>query len=180
MSKILWRKIHRWLGLLLAAFLIFYCFTGLLLNHRQQFDYFQKEETTVSQIVVQKQEALQKFIEGYKQQLDRKDDPSVIRIKDDGVIEFLYGSHGRTTYAVDPQAGTLTRTDKIDQQPWYWLNQLHKSAKTSTFWLVLTDSIALLLVVLFLSGLLLLRLRRQDIILLIAGLALFLLGMAIA
>lgn len=180
MSKTLWRKIHRWLGLLLAAFVLFYCFTGLLLNHRQDFSYFQAEKTEVSKIDVQQQDALQAFIAGCKQQLGREDDPSVIRIKDDGTIEFLYGSHGRTTYTIDPQAGTLTRTDKIDQQPWHWLNRLHQAARISNFWLILADSVVALLCVLLLSGLLLLRLRRQDILLLIAGLALLLLGMTAA
>jgi uncharacterized iron-regulated membrane protein len=180
MNKLLWRKVHRWLGFFLATFLIFYCLTGILLNHRQQLSYFQREESTVSQIVVQKQESLENFLQGYQQQLGRDDAPSVIRIKDDGVIEFLYGSHGRTTYTVDPHAGTLTKTDKIDQQPWYWLNQLHKAAKTTVFWEFFADSIASLLLVLLLSGVLLVRLRRQDIILLVAGLALFLLGLAVA
>lgn len=180
MGKNLWRKIHRWLGLLLAAFTLFYGLTGLLLNHRQFFDQFQNTESSVSKINVQEQAALQQFINGYKQQIGRDDDPSVIRIKEDGVLEFLYGSHGRTTYTVDPKAGTLTRIDKIDQQPWYWLNQLHKSAKTSLFWLLLTDSIALLLTVLLMSGLFLLRFRRQDVLLLLAGAALLLLGMAVA
>jgi uncharacterized protein len=180
MSKTLWRKIHRWLGLLLTALLFFYSFTGLLLNHRQHFKYFQTEETTVSQIEMQEQQALLQFIANWKQQIGRQDDPTVIRIKRGGVVELLYGSHGRTTYTIDPQAGTLTRTDKIDQQPWHWLNRLHQAAKTSNAWLILADSVVLLIAALLLSGLLLVRLRRQDIILLIAGLALLLLGMAAA
>ena len=180
MSKTLWRKMHRWLGLLSAALLFFYGFTGLLLNHRQHFEYFQREEITISQIEMQEQQALLQFIGNWKRQIGRQDDPTVIRIKRGGVVELLYGSHGRTTYTIDPQAGTLTKTDKIDQQPWHWLNRLHQVSKTGNFWLILADGVVLLIAALLLSGLLLLRLQRQDIILLLTGLALLLLGMAAA
>lgn len=177
--KKLWRKIHRWLGLLLTAFTLFYCLTGLLLNHRQSFSYFQTKEKTVSRIEVQDQAVLQGFVEQYKGQINRKDDPKVIRIKDNGMLEFLYGSHGRTTYVIDPQQGTMTKIDKLDRQPWHWLNRLHKSYKTSTSWILLTDGIALFLVVLTLSGLIIFRYKRQDAVLLLAGFLLLLLGLAV-
>lgn len=180
MGKILWRTIHRWTGMALTAFLLFYALTGLLLNHRQTFNYFQNKEQTLSRIKPQEQQALLQFIENWKRLIGRQDDPTVIRIKGGGVVELLYGSHGRTTYTIDSQAGILTRTDKLDQQPWHWLNRLHQVSKTSTFWLLLADSVVLFAAVLLVSGLLLVRLRRQDIILLLAGAAVLLLGMAAA
>ncbi len=38
--KKLFKNIHRWIGLLLVGFVVFYCFTGILLNHRKGFNYF--------------------------------------------------------------------------------------------------------------------------------------------
>lgn len=179
MNTQIWRKIHRWSGLFLVGFILFYCFTGLLLNHRRDFDYFQTRRESVSRIEVGDQHALTTFIDAYKRQINREDNPAVIRIKPDGVVEFLYGSHGRTTFVIDPKEGTMTRIDKEDQQPWYLLNRLHKAYKTTSFWLVLTDTIALLVIFLTMSGLLILRYRQQDILLLTAGIVVFLLGMAL-
>lgn len=180
MDKIFWRKIHRWLGLLLVGYVIFYCLTGLLLNHRQDFNYFQAKQTSVVPIKVENQEMMQGVIDAYKQQINRSDNPKVIRIKDGGVIEFLYGSHGRTTYVIEPQAGTMTRIDKEDQQPWYWLNRLHKAYKTSLAWQLLADCIALLAMFLTCTGLFIFRYNRQDFLLLVGGLLLFLLGLWVA
>jgi hypothetical protein len=180
MSRIFWRKMHRWTGMTLTAFLIFYGLTGLLLNHRQTFNYFQRKEQTVFRIKPQEQQALRQFISNWKQQIGRTDEPTVIRIKRGGQVELLYGSHGRTTYAIDSRAGTLTRTDKIDQEPLHWLNRLHQVSKTGTLWLFLADSMVVCSAALLVSGLLLVRLRRLDIILLLAGAAVLLLGMAAA
>ncbi|MCF6291369.1 MAG: PepSY-associated TM helix domain-containing protein [Desulfobacterales bacterium] len=180
MKKISWRKLHRWAGLLLTGFVVFYCLTGLLLNHRQDFAYFQERRKSVVRIKAQDQKSLPGFINTYKQQINRSDDPTVIRIRQGGVIEFLYGSHGRTTYVIDPRAGTMTRIDKADKQPWYWLNRLHKAYKTSTAWQLLTDAVALLVIFLALTGLIIFRYTRQDILLLTGGLLLLLLGMLAA
>ncbi|MCI5146159.1 MAG: hypothetical protein D3923_11675 [Candidatus Electrothrix sp. AR3] len=96
------------------------------------------------------------------------------------MIEFLYGSHGKITYIIDPQASTITRIEKLNQQPWHWLNRLHKAYKTNTFWIILTDSIALLIMVLTFSGLVIFRYKRQDIILLLLGILCLIIGMASA
>ncbi len=131
-------------------------------------------------VEVQSQESIQNFIDFYKQQINRQDNPKVIRIKGDGVVEFLYGSHGRTTFIIEPQSGTMTRVEKSDNQPWYWLNRLHKIYKTSNIWQLLADGIALLLILLLLSGLIVLRYTRQDFLLLIGGFLLILIGMMVA
>ncbi|MCI5222276.1 MAG: hypothetical protein D3924_06280 [Candidatus Electrothrix sp. AR4] len=180
MNTKLWRKLHRWAGVLLTAFVLFYCLTGLLLNHRRAFDYFQTRHRSVFDIEVQKQDVLEEFIATYKQQISRDDDPTVIRIKKGGVIEFLYGSHGRTTYVIDSMKGVMTRIDKNELHPWHWLNRLHKSYKTNFSWLLLTDAVAVLIIFLALSGLVIFRYTRQDFFLLTMGVVLLLLGMALA
>jgi hypothetical protein len=180
MTTKLWRKLHRWTGLLLTGFILFYCLTGLLLNHRRSFDYFQTRHSTVSEVEVQGQDVLKEFIDKYKQLIGRDDDPAVIRIKTGGIIEFLYGSHGRTTYVIDSMKGVMTRIDKKERRLWHWLNRLHKSYKTAFSWLLLTDVVALLIIFLSLSGLVISRYARQDVLLLIMGAVLLLLGMALA
>ncbi|MCI5138244.1 MAG: hypothetical protein D3922_07470 [Candidatus Electrothrix sp. AR1] len=172
MKRRLWRKAHRWAGLFLLGFVLFYSLTGLLLNHRKSFGYFQTRHETVSEIEVietQRQDALNRVINTYKQQIGRGDDPTVIRLKKGGIIEFLYGSHGRTTYVIDSMKGIMTRIEKKDQQPWYSLNSLHKSYKVSNAWIWLTDCIAVLIIVLALSGLVVFRYTWLEVLLLVFG-----------
>ena len=175
----IWRTLHRWLGLGLIGFTLFYGVTGVLLNHRQGFDYFQRKEKSVSTVSVSDTALLRQFIDTYKQQIGRSDDPAVIRIRDEK-IELLYGSHGRTTYVVDPARGTMERIDKFERQPWSWLNGLHKVAGTSTSWLALADLAGLGLLFLVASGLLLLRFRPLDYLLTLAGLVLLGFGLWLA
>ncbi|XOF32341.1 MAG: PepSY-associated TM helix domain-containing protein [Candidatus Electrothrix sp. YB6] len=175
-----WRRLHRWAGLLLSGFILLYCITGVMLNHRKSFNYFTVRHQQTFAVEVQQQDALNKFIDSYKQQIGRDDDPAVIRIRDGGTVEFLYGSHGRTTYIIDSAKGVMVRIDKQEQQPWYWLNSLHKSLKTSLFWVLLTDGVALLILFLTLSGLIIFRYTRLDLLLLIIGVLLMLFGMALA
>ena len=169
MKRRLWRKVHRWAGLFLLGFVLFYSLTGLLLNHRKSFGYFQNRHETVSEIEIQQQDVLNEVIDKYKQQIGRDDDPTVIRLKKGGIIEFLYGSHGRTTYVVDSMKGSMTRIDKKDQQPWHLLNSLHKTYKVSDAWVWLTDCIAVLIIALALSGLVIFRYTRLDVLLLVFG-----------
>ncbi|MCI5122605.1 MAG: hypothetical protein D3908_15735 [Candidatus Electrothrix sp. AUS4] len=169
MNKRSWRLVHRWAGLFLLGFVLFYCLTGLLLNHRKSFDYFQSRQETVVTIEVQPQNVLNEVVEKYKQLIGRDDDPTVIRLKPEGIIEFLYGSHGRITYIIDTVQGRMIRLDKEEQQPWSWLNNLHKSSKVSLTWLGLADCIAVLIIVLALSGLVIFRYTRWDILLLACG-----------
>ncbi|MCI5207509.1 MAG: hypothetical protein D3910_01655 [Candidatus Electrothrix sp. ATG2] len=180
MNRRRWRKVHRWVGLFLLGFIVLYCLTGLLLNHRKSFGYFQTRHKTVSAIEVQQQDVLSKVIDSYKQQIGRDDDPTVIRLKKKGVIEFLYGSHGRTTYIVDSMKGIMTRIDKKKQQPWHWLNSLHKSYKVAPAWIWLTDCIAFLIIVLALSGLVIFRYTWVDILLLAFGGSVMVVGMFLA
>jgi hypothetical protein len=180
MSRKNWRKVHRWAGLFLLGFVLFYSLTGLLLNHRKFFGYFQKHHKTVSKIEVQQEDVLNQIIETYKQQIGRDDDPTVIRLKKKGIIEFLYGSHGRVTYVIDATNGEMTRIEKKENQPWHWLNRLHKSYKVASAWIWLTDGIAVFLILLSLSGLVIFRYTWLDIILMICGGLVMGLGMLLA
>lgn len=175
-SLALFRKLHRWVGLILVALIIFYCFTGILLNHRKSFGYFIKKEVTVSNVERSDTAIMRKFTNFYKEQIGRSDDPSVIRIRGGQTIEFLYGSHGKTTYIIDPEKGEMKKIEKSPQQPWNRLNAIHKVFKTSNTWLFIADFTCIAILLLTLSGLIIFRYRPLDWILVAAGVVLLVLG----
>lgn len=170
------RKIHRWGSLLLTSFIIFYCATGILLNHRKFFDYFISKEKTRYEVPVSDIALMKSFIEFYKKQINRTDDPTVIRIRRGKTIEFLYGSHGKTTYIINPERGIMEKIEKSPRQPLYWLNSLHKAFKTNTFWVVLTDIVSMVILVITITGLIILRYRMLDYIMVFGGLLIFIIG----
>lgn len=169
-------KLHRWGGLLTAAFILFYSLTGLILNHRQAFTYFQSSQITRQAVPKTELTAINAFIGQYREQIKRDDAPEVIRIKDGKTIELLYGSHGQTTYTIDPSAGSMEVETKHPSQPLYLFNKLHKAAKTSPLWLGLSDALSLALIIATVSILTAMRYRPLDLCLLSAGLALCLAG----
>ncbi len=172
----LFRKLHRWAGLVLATLVLFYCFTGILLNHRKSFDYFIEKEISVTSVERSDTTIMREFIDFYKKQIGRSDDPSVIRIRGDQTIEFLYGSHGKTTFIIDPKKGEMQKIEKSPQQPWNRLNSIHKVFKTSNTWLIIADFTCIAIALLTLSGLVIFRYRPLDWILLAAGVVLLVLG----
>ena len=175
-TRRLFHKLHRWGGLLLAGAVFFYCLTGLLLNHRQAFDYFTVKESRTVAVPVTDTAVLEGFLATYKQQINRPDDPTVVRIRKDRTIEFLYGSHGKTTYVIRPGEGRMEIVDKHPLEPWSLLNDLHKAGKTGPVWLGLADAVALLLVGVTITGLLVIRYRRLDLLLLAGGMLLLVVG----
>jgi hypothetical protein len=74
----------------------------------------------------------------------------------------------------------MTRIEKKENQPWHWLNRLHKSYKVASAWIWLTDGIAVFLILLSLSGLVIFRYTWLDIILMICGGLVMGLGMLLA
>ncbi len=177
LNKRSWRKIHRWIGLVVAGLVIFYCLTGILLNHRRYFAFFIAKDVTVSSVPTSDTSVMRTFIDMYKKQINRMDDPTVIRIRGDESIEFLYGSHGKTTYIIHPRDGRMLRIDKRYRQPWTWLNNLHKAFKTHMAWVVLSDVFCAMLLLVIFSGLTLPRYRPLDWCLLAGGLLIMLFTM---
>lgn len=172
--------LHRIGGLLTAAFILCYSLTGILLNHRQAFDYFQTSQ--IAEFPTPKSDlgTINDFIARYREQIGRPDAPEVIRIKNGSTIELLYGSHGQTTYTINPATGTMKVETKSPSQPLYFLNKLHKAAKTKPAWLWLSDFLALCLIASTVSILTVMRYRPMDYCLLIAGIGLCLAGGMIA
>lgn len=168
--------LHRWGGLLTAAFILFYSVTGLLLNHRQAFSYFQNSQIAHQSVPKTDLSAINTFLDQYRKEIKRNDTPTVIRIKDGKTIELLYGSHGQTTYSIDPTSGSMMVETKSPSQPVYFFNKLHKAAKTNMLWLVLSDILSIALIVATVTILLAMRYRALDLCLLGTGLILCLAG----
>lgn len=175
-STAILHRLHRLGGLLTAAFILFYSLTGIVLNHRQAFTYFQTTHTTTASVPTADLSAVNAFFTRYQQVIKRPDAPQVIRIKGGNSIELLYGSHGQTTYTIDPAAGTMTVEEKTPKQPLYLFNKLHKAAKVTELWVWLSDGLGLVLILSTLSVLAAMRYRPVDYWLLAAGVGLCLGG----
>jgi hypothetical protein len=177
---LLLRTLHRWGGLSLVALLVFYCLTGILMNHRQVFDYFlvrQNEKRTVEPVDIGE---LGRTINRYAQLTGESKPPAVVRITNDGTVELLYGSHGAVTYVFPSGKGEMEKIVKVPTRPWYWLNKLHKAAGTGSGWLTVADFAGVALLFLAGSGLFLMHWRRGDWLALMLGGTILLLGMYLA
>jgi len=170
------RKIHRISALLATFFIVVYTLSGLLLNHRKDLGYFQNIRVENRQVPRQDLTTLNRFIDSYKGLIGRPDAPKVIRIKEGGVVEFLYGSHGKTTYVIHPENGRMEIRHKEYLQPWRFINDLHKAWKTKGSWALLSDTLGLITLLAAISGLLIIRYRMADILLGTAGILLIILG----
>ncbi len=173
-------KTHRWCGLFLAFFILFYSITGILLNHRKSFDYFITKDISVQQISTIDLAPVQQFISHYKKQINRQDDPKIIRIREGKTIEFLYGSHGKTTYVIDPTTGTMQTVSKNPIQPFHWINTLHKAFNSSNLWVGIADLLSVMLCLATISILTVMKYRPRDYLLLAGGILFCSLGVLFA
>ncbi len=179
-TKQICHRIHRWGGLFLTAYILFYCLSGIALNHRQAFSYFLKINSSHQSIAVTSNKPVADFINFYKKIINRPDSPKVIRLQDNGKkIEFLYGFHGQTTYIITPATGKMEIRTKTPAT-FHWLNRLHKAFKTSKVWLVLSDTLAVILCLVTLIILMVMRYRPIDIFFLIGGVIICLAGVILA
>ncbi len=170
------KKIHRWSGLLMAAFIIFYCITGILLNHRYKFNHFVSKKKEFHYMDTSDIINLMSIMEFYKKQIGRSDNPKVIRIKEGKTIEFLYGTHGKTTYIINPEKGIIERQEKISVEPFHFINNLHKAFKTNNFWIILTDIVAIVIIIITIAGLVILRYRIIDYLIVFSGILILIFG----
>lgn len=173
------RKIHRWGGLLMVGFIIFYCFTGVFMNHRKFFDYFLDRHKTTQLVPVTDPAPLREVIAVYSKMVDEEEPPTVVKIKGNDTVELLYGSHGVVTYVIHPSEGRMEKIVKSPNNPWHFLSRLHKAHKTSDFWLIGTDIAATVIMIVTISGLLIFRYKPLDIALVAAGAVLLALGLVI-
>ncbi len=169
-TRNLLRKLHRWGGLLVATFTVFYCITGLALNHRRAFGYFFQRPEEEFSVPETETEPLRRLVEHYKALIGQKKDPTVIKIKDSRVVEFLYGSHGKVRYVIYPEEGRVRRVEKRPLEPWHFMNNvLHKAAGTSKVWVLYSDIFCLCLLGVTGLGLFIFQFRPLDFVLLFLG-----------
>jgi len=168
-----WRLIHRIGGLFVVGFLLLYTFSGLLLNHRKLFNNFLKESEVVLEKPLTDPQLLRSFVERCKAQIGRTDDPVVIIIRDNQTIDFRYDRHGYESFLLNPGANTITAIKKKAREPWHTMKWLHVAYRTTPLWIVISDIIALLLLLTTFSGLLSLRYRHRDIVVVLGGIFIF-------
>ncbi|MEW6426912.1 MAG: PepSY-associated TM helix domain-containing protein [Thermodesulfobacteriota bacterium] len=174
------RTLHRWGGLLLSALAVFYCLTGVLMNHRAALGYFQEKKSEKKTVAVVETAPLTATIGRYVALTGEPKPPGVVKIRDDDTVELLYGSHGAVTYVFPPGTGEMEKIVKTPSEPWYRWNVLHKAAGTGTAWLTLADFTGGALLAVAATGLFLIHWRRGDWLALLLGCGLLLLGVALA
>ena len=172
------RKIHRWAGFFILGFTLFYAVTGLLLNHRREFGYFVEKERRTLAAPALDSSAVTRALAAYEAACEEKRKPTVVKVKNDGTVELLYGSHGVVTYVFRPGSGMMERIEKKEIQPFHRLNRLHKAARTSAAWIAAADLASILILVTALSALFLIRPRRSDWLMLAAGIFLLVITVA--
>ena len=165
------RKLHRWLGLTCFGLLLFYCITGIALNHRRAFGYFLDRVHTSRPLVAPVDTSeISAVIERLAARTGEDRPPTVVKITPDGTVALLYGSHGVVTYTFTPGVAAMERIEKRPRQPWFLLNRFHKVVRTRPAWLLVADATAACLIVVAVTGLFVFRYRRLDWLLLVAGL----------
>ena len=170
-----WRTIHRWAGLFIIAFLLFYTFSGLLLNHRKFFNNFLKTTETHQEKKIDDPSFLHTFVSRCKTAIGNDREPAIIIIRDN-VIDFRYDRHGSESVLLDPATRTITMVKKEGREPWHSMKWLHVVYQTGPNWVFISDFVAVTILIVSLSGLFCLRYRRPDIYVLLGGILFFLLG----
>ena len=168
-----WRLIHRYSGLLVVGFLLLYTFSGILLNHRKYFNNFLRERHLLQEKPLTDQKLLRDFIDRCKAQIGDPREPKMIIIRDLKNIDFRYDRHGNRGFILNPEAGTITAVSKTAREPWHAMKWLHVAYLTTPIWIVVSDIIALIILLAAFSGIFCLRYKRRDLLVVFAGFFIF-------
>ena len=154
------RQIHLWIGAWGALAAVLYGATGLVMNHRFALKLPQGESVEVGQdllrvpvVVRQSPEALMAWLDethGLRNAVLRRAPPSA----PPPPRWTIGGGDARSSWSLDYTPGAESLTLKRSQQSWLAsFNRLHKTVGGGTAWIVLSDSFALAMTLLGLSGL---------------------------
>lgn len=158
------RQIHLWVGAWGALAAVLYGFTGLVMNHRFALKLPQGESVEVAQDLLRvppaaraTPEALMAWLEqthGFRNAIMRGAPPSPGGAAPAPTRWTMAGGDARTSWNLDYTTGAESLTVKRSQQSWLAaFNRLHKTVGGGTAWIVLSDSFALAMTLLGLSGL---------------------------
>jgi uncharacterized protein len=175
------RQLHLWIGAWGAVAAILFGFTGFVQNHRAVLKLPQGDSIEVSQIELPVPAADSKSPQVLRDWLRDAQhlDIESQRIEPGKAVQFngqrirqpahwmFLGGNARTTLQGDYSEGTnLIKLRTIVQSPLAVISRLHKGVGGGLSWILLTDSFALAMVVLGISGLLLWsrgRTKRQMV-----------------
>jgi uncharacterized iron-regulated membrane protein len=159
--------------------------SGVFLNYRQYFNNMETWDNKTFALDTQQRAAAQEFLEAAKQYKatfakysGRFDD---LDIGGTGRVITVSKSGGNTSFQVPPSGenGAIVKTSNV--QPWYFMNdQMHRNLAMTPTWRVLSSTLCVLIFVVLLCGFLILPWKRLEFILLLAGIALLLIGMVIS
>lgn len=184
LSRKILTYIHNWGGLLTTAYLILFLLTGVFLNNR----FFNNMRTSEDQTVTfdpEEKAAAQRFIAATKrltaaiEPYTKRPDFDTIHVKRNGQADYLDRSGGKKwTFSVLPSGETMVWGNSIPKQPWYLMNKLHMLDHTHPAWVVLSTTVCVLIFLVLLTGVLLVRWKRLQVILVLAGAAVLALAIA--
>ncbi len=167
------RKIHRWSSFFILVFLIFYCISGLLLNHKKVFKFLKTEVLYVKTVPQTNPKPIINIIKKYEKFIPEKDKPRAIVIDKNGKLYFLFGSMKKLAfqkaYFINPLKGQLEKVEKIPVEPLYLMKNFHKSHNVKKAWIFISDLLTFLIIISCISGLLIIHWRKSDYYVLIAG-----------
>jgi len=164
------RQLHLWIGAWGAIAAILFGFTGFVQNHRAQLRLPQGESTELSKVEIEVPESARASPEALRDWLreSRRVPVEAIRAQPARAGELngakvrqpsrwlLSGGNARVTWSAEYTPGNATvEVRNTEQSPLAVLLRLHKGVGGGIAWILLTDSFALAMVALGMTGLLL-------------------------
>lgn len=182
------RQIHLWVGAWGALAAVLYGFTGLVMNHRFALKLPQGENVELRQDLLQVPAEARTTPQALMAWLEETHDlrNAMMRGGPPGAPPpprwTISGGDARQAWALDYEPGSAAATVKHSQHSWLAaFNRLHKTVGGGTAWILLSDSFALAMTLLGISGLWMwARGRRpRTLIASVAGVSLLTLGVVL-
>jgi hypothetical protein len=179
--------IHIWVGLVTAAILILYLVTGVLLNHRTLFGAFETWENQTITFDEKQKAAAQEFVEAMNGlaaamvKYTKKPQFDNIYVGGNGQAGFLDRSGKGLNFYVQPSGESGAFRKEVKVQPWNFMNeQMHRNGGMTAVWRVMSSTLCVMAFIVLLGGFLILPWKRLELILMLAGIVLLVIGMYVA
>ncbi len=168
------RKIHRWSSLFVVFFLIFYCLSGVLLNHKRNFKFLKPKVVSVKKVVKMDPSPIVTIVNRYLSYIPETEKPRAIVIDTDGTINILYGDMKKLAYnkayIILPKLGILKEKVKKPVEPLHFLKRFHKSYHVNKIWIFVSDILTLVVIVSIVTGLFITNYKGVNLFFILLGL----------
>lgn len=167
------RKIHRWSSLFILFFLIFYCVSGIFLNHKKTFKFLKTKIIYEKSVEKGSSRPVINLIEKYKKFVPEKEKPRAIVIDDKGRVIFLFGAMKKLgfnkAYFINPKKGKLQKVEKLPVEPFYFMKNFHKSYRVKYIWTIISDILTVIILISCISGILIINFKKIDYYMVFGG-----------